>query len=136
MEQPIKNESEKPILSPFSLIIPVASHIYMAELMAFKIKKGMSYSIKDTVLEGLEILKNNNPLIKGESIPKRKYMGGKQKKKPEVFKTSINLMKKDIDWINAYILHKREENIYFLKSDFMEDLVNELKMKYSDGKSL
>lgn len=116
----------------FSLVFPLESYKYIKDLLSYQTKKGnLNYGIKAAFLEGLEFLKKKNPLVKDDVVLERRfYTGGKQKSKTEGFSTSVIITKKDVNWINNYILQERQKNEFFSKTDFIENLVDQLKTKY------
>ena len=120
----------------FSLVIPIDGYIYIRGLLSFKTKQGnLSYSIKAAFLEGLELLKEINPLVKDDTtLERRFYRGGEQKSKAESYATSVIIPKRNVNWIDNYILQERQKDDYFSKPDFIINLVDQLKKKY--GKSL
>lgn len=122
--------------SLFSLAIPVDGYKYLRELLTLKTKQGnLSYNQKGAFLEGLELLKKDNPLVKDEaSLERRLYRGGGQKNKIETYSTSVVIPKRDINWIDNYILQERQNDEFFSKPDFINNLIEKLKKKY--GKNL
>jgi hypothetical protein len=120
----------------FSLAIPIEGYQYLRGLAALKTKQGdLSYNLKAAFLEGLELLKKNNPLVDDKaSLERRLYRGGGQKNKVETYNTSVNISKREINWIDNYILQERQKDEFFSKPDFINNLIEQLKKKY--GKSL
>lgn len=129
-------ELEKKITYPIH--IPVDEYSYIMKIVSFNFQNGnRDYKIKDAFLEGLNILKEEFPNIDDtNSYGKRIYRGGDQKKKPEYVRTSIVLLKKDINWIDSYIINQGNNDIFYTKISFLIDLVKRLKQKYTDGKGL
>lgn len=123
-------------LHAFSLVIPIEGYQYIRGLTNLKTRQGnLSYSIKGAFLEGLELLKNENPLVKDEAaLERRFYRGGGQKSKTESYATSVIIPKREINWIDNYILQERQKDEFFSKPDFIINLIDQLKKKY--GKSL
>lgn len=120
----------------FSMVFPIECYLYVRELLNYKTRQGnLSCSIKGVVLEGLELLKIENPLVKEESeLERRHYRGGAQKSKVESYATSVIITKRSVNWIDNYILQERQRDEFFSKPDFIINLVDQLKKKY--GKSL
>jgi hypothetical protein len=116
----------------FSVVFPLESYKYIKSLLSDQTKKGnLNYGIKAAFLEGLELLKRRNPFVKDDVILERRfYTGGKQKSKTEGFSTSVIIPKKAVNWINNYILQERQNNEFFSKTDFIENLVDQLKSEY------
>jgi hypothetical protein len=116
----------------FSVVFPLESYKYIKSLLSLQTKKGnLNYGIKAAFLEGLELLKKKNPSVKDDVFLERRfYTGGKQKSKTEGFSTSVVIPKKAVNWINNYILQERQNNEFFSKTDFLENLVDQLKTKY------
>lgn len=120
----------------FSLVIPIEGYQYIRGLASLKAKKGeLNYNLKAGFLEGLELLKKENPLVKDESpLERRFYRGGGQKNKIETFASSVIIPKREINWIDNYILQERAKDEFFSKPDFINNLIEQLKKKY--GKNL
>ncbi len=120
----------------FSLVIPIEGYVYIKSLMNYHTRNGnLNYSLKAAILEGLELLKKENPLVKDEaSLERRFYRGGGQKSKTESFSTSVIIPKRLVNWIDNYILQERKKDEFFSKPDFVNNLVEQLKKQY--GKSL
>ena len=120
----------------FSLAIPIDGYQYIRGLASLKAKQGhLNYNLKAGFLEGLELLKKENPLVKDEAaLERRFYRGGGQKNKVESFATSVIIPKREINWIDNYILQERQKDEFFSKPDFINNLIDQLKKKY--GKSL
>jgi hypothetical protein len=120
----------------FSLAIPVDGYQYIRGLSNLKAKEGqLNYNLKAAFLDGLELLKKENPLVKDESsLERRFYKGGGQKNKVASFSTSVIIPKRQINWIDNYILQERQKDEFFSKPDFINNLIEQLKKKY--GKSL
>lgn len=120
----------------FSLVIPIEGYVYIRALMNYKTRQGnLSYSLKAAFLEGLELLKIENPLVKDEAaLERRFYRGGEQKSKTESYATSVIITKRNVNWIDNYILQERQKDDFFSKPDFINNLVEQLKKKY--GKNL
>lgn len=120
----------------FGLAIPLDSYQYIRELGSFKAKQGdLTYNLRVGFLEGLELLKKENPLVKNEaSLGRRFYKGGGQKNKIETYTTTVIIPTREINWIDNYILQEIKKDEFFSKPDFMNNLIEQLKKKY--GKSL
>jgi hypothetical protein len=120
----------------FSLAIPIEGYVYIRALQSLKTKQGnLSYSIKAAFLDGLDLLKNENPLVKDDApLDRRYYKGGDQKSKIESFPTSVVVTKREVNWVNNYILQERQKDDFFSKAGFINNLVDQLKKKY--GKSI
>ncbi len=120
----------------FSLVIPIEGYQYMRGLANLKTKQGdLSYNLKAGFLEGLGLLKKKNPLVKDEAtLGRRFYRGGGQKNKIETYATSVIIPKREINWIDNYILQERQKDEFFSKPDFINNLIDQLKKKY--GKNL
>lgn len=120
----------------FSLVIPIEGYQYIRGLTSLKAHQGdLNYNIKASFLDGLALLKKENPLVKDEaSLERRFYRGGNQKSKIESFATSVIIPKRDINWIDNYIQQERRNDEFFSKPDFIINLIKQLKKKY--GKSL
>lgn len=120
----------------FSLNIPIEGYQYLRSLATLKTKQGdLSYNLKSAFVEGLELLKVGNPLVEDKtSLERRLYRGGGQKNKVETYNTSVNISKRQINWIDNYILQERQKDEFFSKPDFINNLIEELKKKY--GKSI
>ena len=75
----------------FSLIIPIDGYQYIRGLASLKAKQGdLNYNLKAAFVEGLELLKKENPSVTDEaSLERRFYRGGGQKQKIESFATSV-----------------------------------------------
>lgn len=125
-----KDESKK----TFSLNIPLDDYVYITSLINDKTKAGRyNYNLKDAFLEGLELLKNEYPLVTNEKpLERRFYRGGKQKSKVDSYNTSSVLFVSDINWIDNFIAEKRKENQFFSKTDFIIELVEVLKKNYKN----
>lgn len=131
---PTENENVK---KRFSLNIPLDKYVKITTLVGKKAAEGkITYSLKDAIAEGLELLQNQYPAVSKEEgiIERRYYKGGKQKTKVESFSTSSMMHDYDIIWINNFIGEKRKENQFFSKTDFVIDLVETLEKKYSNLK--
>lgn len=128
-----KEDLEKDTKCTFSLVIPVESYVSFNNLINIKTREGdFGYNLKACILEGLERLKEKNPLVKSDrALQRRFYRGGEQKEKVESVSTSVVISREDINWIDNYILQERMENNYYSKPDFILDLVEELKIKYA-----
>lgn len=119
----------------FSLVIPIEGYLYIKGLMNLKAKQGdLNYGIKTAFLEGLELLKKENPLVKYDELDRRYYKGAEQKNKIEAFKSTVVILKKDKNWLDNYILQERQKDDVFSKPDFINNLIEKLKKKY--GKSI
>ena len=120
----------------FSLIIPIDGYQYIRGLASLKAKQGdLNYNLKAAFVEGLELLKKENPSVTDEaSLERRFYRGGGQKQKIESFATSVVIPKREINWIDNYILQERQKDEFFSKPDFIVNLVDQLKKHY--GKSI
>lgn len=120
----------------FSIVIPIEGYVYIKGLMSHQTRKGnLNYRLKAAFSEGLSLLREENPLVKDDAtLERRFYMGGEQKSKIESFSTSVIIPKKDVNWINNYILQERKKDEFFSKTDFINNLVDQLKKQY--GKSL
>lgn len=120
----------------FSLVIPIEGYQYIRGLASLKAKQGdLNYNLKAGFLEGLELLKKENPLVKDEAtLERRFYRGGGQKNKIETYATSVIIPKREINWIDNYILQERQKDEFFSKPDFINNLIEQLKKKY--GKNL
>lgn len=95
----------------------------------------VNVKISETAKESLDWLKKDNPLVKDEaSLERRLYRGGGQKNKIETYSTSVVIPKREINWIDNYILQERQNDEFFSKPDFINNLIEKLKKKY--GKSL
>lgn len=123
-------------ITHFSLVIPIEGYLYIRSLINLKVKQGeLSYSIKKCFLEGLHLLMEDNPLITSDSpLERRFYRGGGQKNKIESYATSVTIEKFSINWIDNYILEQAKKDEFYSKPDFINDLIEKLKVKY--GKKL
>ena len=119
----------------FSLVIPIEGYQFIRGLASLKAKRGeLNYNLKAAFLEGLELLKKENPLVNDEaSLDRRFYRGGSQKSKTESFATSVIISKRKINWIDNYILQERQIDEFFSKPDFINNLIEKLKKKYGNS---
>jgi hypothetical protein len=130
-EEKIKaDDSEKSVV--FSLNIPIEAYMYIRSLSAFKTKEGnFNYNIKSSILEGIQLLKIENPMVSDEkNLERRFYKGGVQKNKANAYGTSITIPRKIINWIDNYILQERMKDEFFSKYDFINNLIAQLQKKY------
>lgn len=125
----IDSKKNEVIKKRFSLNIPYDSYLSITALIGEKAKKGKyNYSLKNAFEDGLVILKSLHPEVSSEECTERRfYRGGKQKTKIESYNTSTMLFSNDINWIDNFIIKKRMENQFYSKTDFIVDLVDNLK---------
>lgn len=128
---PIEHETVK---KRFSLNIPLDKYVKITTLVGKKAAEGkITYSLKDAIAEGLELLKTKYPTVSKEELllERRYYKGGQQKSKVESFSTSSMMHNEDIAWINNFIGEKRKKDQFYSKIDFVIDLVEVLEKTYS-----
>ena len=106
---------------------------FIHQLIYTKIVKGeINYTLTAALMEGLKLLQENYPeLPKRISLERRYYKGGSQKNKGKIYKTSIVSTFEVNDWIEDYIVYRLREDIFFSKTSFVIELLEELKKKYS-----
>lgn len=118
----------------FTFNLPEEGLSFINELVYTKIVEGnVNYSLTTAFMEGLNLLKEEYPNVpKRLSLERRYYKGGSQKNKGKIHKTSIVSSLEINSWIEDYIVHKLKEDIFFSKTSFFNDLLHELKKKYSN----
>lgn len=125
---------KKPKPTLFTFNLPEEGLSFINELVYTKIVEGyVNYSLTSAFMEGLDLLKEEYPNVpKRLSLERRYYKGGTQKNKGKIHKTSIVSSLEINSWIEDYIVHKLKEDIFFSKTSFFNDLLHELKKKYSN----
>ncbi len=125
---------KKPKPTLFTFNLPEEGLSFINELVYTKIVEGyVNYSLTSAFMEGLDLLKEEYPNVpKRLSLERRYYRGGTQKNKGKIHRTSIVSSLEINSWIEDYIVHKLKEDIFFSKTSFFNDLLHELKKKYSN----
>lgn len=125
-------KKNKPTLFTFNL--PEGVLNFINELVYTKIVEGnVNYSLTSAFMEGLILLQKKYPNVpKRLSFKRRYYKGGTQKNKGKIHKTSIVSSLEVNSWIEDYIVYKLNEDQFFSKTSFVNDLLRELEKKYSN----
>lgn len=117
------------------LHLPKEAKDFINDLIFTKMSLGYTdCSLTSIFDESMEILKEKFPNIpNNKALKRRYYKGGNQKNKGELYRTSIISNVGNKNWIDNYILHQvtTKGDIYFSSKDFVNDIVEELKIKYA-----
>lgn len=118
----------------FVVTFPVEGLCFLQDVVYTNVVQGkIHYNLTTAFTEGLRLLQEKNPDIpKRESLERRYNRRGRHKKKVEVFRTSFDSTFENKDWIENYIVYKLKEDLFFSKSSFMNDIIEELKENYKE----
>ena len=103
---------------------------------------GIKYNITDTTNKKVEVSTNTN-FTGVANIPQSVIYNGQNYTVTSIAYgafmgctglTSVIIPKREINWIDNYILQERQKDEFFSKPDFINNLIDQLKKKY--GKSL
>lgn len=117
----------------FVVTFPVEGLFFLQDVVYTNVVQGkIHYNLTSAFTEGLRLLQEKNPIPKRENLERRYNRGGRHKKKVEVYRTSFDSTFEDKDWIENYIVYKIKEDLFFSKSSFMNDVIDELKENYKE----
>lgn len=127
-------EIKKKNIYKFNFNLSLEGLEFIHQLVYTKMVKGeINYTLTAAFIEGLKLLQENYPeLPKRISLERRYYKGGSQKNKGKIYKTSVVSTFEINDWIEDYIVYKMTEDLFFSKTSFVNDLLQELKNKYAE----
>ncbi len=131
IEQNLKSVPDEKTTYAFDL--QQDSNALFKKLIYHKIvhENDMGYNLTALFKEGINILKDKYPQVDSETpLNRRYYRGGKQKSKGIVNRTSVVTTIRNKNWIDNYILYKMSEDVYFSKTDFINELVEAVRQKY------
>lgn len=125
---------DKKVIYKFNFNLSLDGLEFIHQLIYTKIVEGkINYTLTGAFIEGLKLLQENyTELPKRISLERRYYKGGSQKNTGKIYKTSVVSTFEINDWIEDYIVYKMREDLFFSKTSFVMDLLQELKNKYAD----